>query len=259
MDRKACLRLLRVHFISEGYLYDWLLALVLILINFTVPNILLPPVERAYAPNDPSLSYPNAYVPLTEDQKYALVFLLPAVIAGVAQLWYRSLLDWHHLMLSVLEGFALQSTFKKWMNMTGRLRPDWYARLATGDADTIAAGRTSYPSGHASETFACFGIATLYLMAKLKLMVQAGPGHLGKAMLCLTPLMLAALITCSRVVGYKHDFSDINAGMAIGLCSAFLAYNLNYPSLFAPNCDAPRTRARKTEEGMDDPLLTPFA
>jgi hypothetical protein len=83
-----------VHFISEGYLYDWLLALVLILINFTVPNVLLPPVERAYSPNDPSLSYPNAYVPLTESQKYVLVFLLPAVIAGVAQLWYRSLLDW---------------------------------------------------------------------------------------------------------------------------------------------------------------------
>jgi hypothetical protein len=206
-----------------------------------------------------------------------------------------------------------------------------YARLATGDPQTIADGRTSYPSGHASETFACFGIATLYLMAKCKLMVQAGPvsagaskgrschgvqhvkmvltsswphwcchsvpprcaarvpgdpavtarrqrssiemwanhasgsacvhdtqktnhswqircavvsncchcahhvtlaptqGHLGKAMLCLTPLMLAALITCSRVVGYKHNFSDINAGMAIGLCSAFLAYNLNFP------------------------------
>jgi membrane-associated phospholipid phosphatase len=51
--------------------------------------------------------------------------------------------------------------------------------------------------------------------------------------------MLAALITCSRVVAYKHDFSDINAGMAIGLCSAFLAYNLNYPRCVHA-CQGPR-------------------
>lgn len=31
----------------------------------------------------------------------------------------------HHLMLSTLEAFAVESTFKKWMNLVGRLRPDW--------------------------------------------------------------------------------------------------------------------------------------
>jgi diacylglycerol diphosphate phosphatase/phosphatidate phosphatase len=250
------------HFIVDGYVYDWLLALVLIAVNFTIPNEILPPVERHYTPGDPALSYPVKSVPLTETQKYVLVFALPAAVAAAAQLWYRSLLDWHHLMLAVVEAFAIQSTFKKWMNMTGRLRPDWFARLATGDPETIAAGRTAYPSGHATETFACFGICTLYLMAKLKVMVQAGPGHLAKAMLCLTPLMLAALITCSRVVAYKHDFSDINAGMAIGLCSGALAYCLNYPSLFAANCDQPRRRARKAASSStlcrDDGLLAPL-
>jgi hypothetical protein len=106
MDRKACLRLLRVHFITEGYLYDWLLALVLIIINFTVPTVLLPPVERAYSPDDASLAYPIAHVPLTEDQKYALVFVLPAAIAAVAQLWCRNWLDWWVLPTAAALGWT---------------------------------------------------------------------------------------------------------------------------------------------------------
>lgn len=40
----------------------------------------------------------------------------------------------------------------------------------------------------------------------------APQGHFAKAVLCLLPLGLAAFITMSRVAGYKHDFSDVNAG-----------------------------------------------
>ncbi len=42
------------------------------------------------------------------------------------------------------------------------------------------------------------------------------------------PLGFAAFITMSRVAAYKHDFSDVNAGMAIGLLSGIMAYMLNY-------------------------------
>jgi membrane-associated phospholipid phosphatase len=33
-------------------------------------------------------------------------------------------------------------------------------------------GRTSYPSGHAAETFMAFGLLSVYLMAKLKLFTR---------------------------------------------------------------------------------------
>jgi membrane-associated phospholipid phosphatase len=41
-------------------------------------------------------------------------------------------------------------------------------------------GRTSYPSGHAAETFMAFGLLSVYLMAKLKLFTrqsQVGAAH----------------------------------------------------------------------------------
>ena len=53
-------------------------------------------------------------------------------------------------------------------------------------------------------------------------------GHFAKAVVALLPLGLATLITCSRLVTYRHDFSDINAGIIIGLISATVAYALNY-------------------------------
>ncbi|KIY98594.1 phosphoesterase, PA-phosphatase related-family protein [Monoraphidium neglectum] len=90
--------------------------------------------------------------------------------------------------------------------------------------------------------FAVFTVTSLYLCAKARLFTSAGPGHFAKAVLCLLPLGLATFITMSRVAGYKHDFSDVNCGMALGLASGAFAYHLNYPSPFDPSCDEPRTR-----------------
>jgi hypothetical protein len=47
-----------------------------------------------------------------------------------------------------------------------------YARVATGDPAVMRDGRTSYPSGHAAETFMAFGLLSVYLLAKLKLFTR---------------------------------------------------------------------------------------
>jgi hypothetical protein len=46
-------------------------------------------------------------------------------------------------MLTVLEGFAIESSFKKWMNLTGRWRPDWWV------IDVSSMGCTKPHKGHA--------------------------------------------------------------------------------------------------------------
>ncbi|GBF89334.1 hypothetical protein Rsub_02211 [Raphidocelis subcapitata] len=236
------------HFVRDGYLYDWLLAIALIVVNFTIPGPVIKPLRRAYVPGDPSLSYPSVHVPLTENQKFWIEFATPAVVGAAAQFLRFGVaagdraLDWHHLMLSTLEAFAVESSFKKWMNLVGRLRPDWFARLATHDPSTIDEGRYSYPSGHAAEFFAVFTVLTLWLCSRTRLFVSPRPGHFAVAVLCLLPLGLAAFITMSRLAGYKHDFSDVNCGMAIGLLSGAFAFALNYPSPLDAACGAPRRR-----------------
>jgi len=117
----------------------------------------------------------------------------------------------------------------------GRPRPDFFARLATGDAGIIHQGQLSYPSGHSSTSFATGVFWALYftwcfhfrgghaarehcacgwkndLRAFAHLVViGAGPA-------------VAAFIAVSRVVDYRHHPADINAGCILGtMCTAFL-------------------------------------
>ncbi|KAF6265403.1 phosphatidic acid phosphatase type 2/haloperoxidase [Scenedesmus sp. NREL 46B-D3] len=224
-----------------GYIWDWLLAVTLIIVNFTIPGEVIPPLERMWFPNDPTLSYPPTRSWLSERGKFPVEFGIPLLVTALAQVHSRSLLDWHHFALALIEAFAIESSFKKWMNLVGKPRPDWYARVATGDPAVMRDGRTSYPSGHAAETFMAFGLLSLYLMAKLKLFTRQSQGHFAKVMLCLLPLGFAAFITMSRVAAYKHDFADVNAGMLIGLCSGVLAYLINYKN---PLCHETAARPR---------------
>lgn len=47
---------------SRTHADDWLLALVLIIINFTIPGPVVKALHRVYIPGDPALSYPSVHV-----------------------------------------------------------------------------------------------------------------------------------------------------------------------------------------------------
>ena len=48
-------------------------------------------------------------------------------------------------------------------------------------------------------------------------------------LVCLAPIVLATVVAVSRPYDYRHHFSDINAGMFVGLSTGMFAYLLNYP------------------------------
>lgn len=53
------------HAATNAHTDDWLLALVLIVINFTVPGVRVKALQRHYTDGDPALSYPSVHVPLS--------------------------------------------------------------------------------------------------------------------------------------------------------------------------------------------------
>lgn len=163
----------------------------------------------------------------------------------------RSLADAHHAGLALLEGFALVTGFKRWMNLVGRLRPDYLARLQLANAGDIANGHQSYPSGHASYMFMSMTLTSLYLLGRSKVFVRQLPGTFLVAGLCIAPVGLATYVALTRPFDYKHHFSDINAGMALGLATAVFAYFLNYPSLLAPNAGCPKLRSFEIAKGVE--------
>jgi hypothetical protein len=76
--------------ISAGYIWDWLLAAVLVVINFFVPGVLIPAVDRMYFPDDPTLRYPSVESWLNEQQKFPVEFGVPLAVVLLVQIWGRS-------------------------------------------------------------------------------------------------------------------------------------------------------------------------
>jgi membrane-associated phospholipid phosphatase len=259
---------------------DWLVAALLILQAFTIPVYLVPPVTRFIPKNDPSISYPHVAVPLTEAQKWLLLTMTPPLLGllGNAPLLLArngapqggggvaaAVVDTHALTLASVMSFALECSLKKWMNLVGKPRPDYQWRLDHGL--DVREGLFAYPSGHAAEMFAVGTVLALWLLGKARVLDASRPvrrwgGHLGAAVGCCVPWALATLVALSRVAGYRHDFSDVNAGMALGLCTGLLGYLLCYESPVGTRAGMVRggggdrqRRRKEEEEGVERPLL----
>lgn len=102
--------------------------------------------------------------------------------------------------------------------------------VCTGNVKIIEEGRRSFPSGHASSTFAGLGFISLFFSAHFNLF--DGSGRLYKLIIFLIPLLTATLISISRIVDYRHHWDDVLAGGIIGCSSALTGYFYFYPLLF---------------------------
>ncbi|GMH33799.1 hypothetical protein BSKO_01633 [Bryopsis sp. KO-2023] len=245
-------------YLQEGYIYDWITCVILILFDLVILVEQIKPRERLYQSDDPSLSYPTTEGTVSGTALYTISFVLPFAVFGLFQFRRKCPIDWHHGALSLLEAYAMTLTFKRSLNLVGRLRPDWYSRLESGYK--VENGRLSYPSGHAGYSFACMTVLSWYLIGKLKLLNKSHKGQFPLFVLSLLPIGLAAYIAATRLVDYRHDFADVNAGSFIGLVCGSLAYFQNYPSPFADDCDEPKLRSnpRNEQEAIDEVPLGAF-
>jgi membrane-associated phospholipid phosphatase len=190
--------------------------------------------DRYEVPHDPDTSYPIMADTVTSFQLAILIIVIPIGTFLLATLIHRSLADLHHSLLSLLEGFAMVTLFKRWMNLVGRYRPIYQALVVEDNAAEIEDGRQSYPSGHAAYMFLAMTITSLYLLGRTRVLARPRAGNFAVAFFCITPIILATFVAVSRAANHKHHFSDINAGMFIGLATGLFAYLLNYESVLDP-------------------------
>lgn len=108
----------------------------------------------------------------------------------------------------------------------------------------------SYPSGHATYTTMGLGLISLHLIGRLQLFSTVparskplrGRFQFPLLVLALIPVYVAVFVGVSRAHDYKHDFSDINAGFALGAFSCIVPYLLNYHVLVGALSGSPRER-----------------
>ena len=218
------------------------------------------PYCREFNPLDPSVGHPFSHHEVVPSWQLPLIAVVAPVVWGAVLL---PLLEGfggaslHALALSVVQAAMLAMCVTDPMkNYAGRLRPDYVSRLEEvlhfnphnfTQADLTAAcdstvskvmdGRRSFPSGHASLTWAGWTVVALFVYVK----VFNGERRMGITfvnLLCVAVnLVVPAWVAISRTRDYRHNFGDVLAGSAIGVFAGFVCFVQHF-SLSSAVCRA---------------------
>lgn len=189
-----------------------------------------------------------------------LAVIVPiAIQAALSLVVARSFWDFHASLLGLVLSHAITVTATTMIKVTvGRPRPDVIDRcqpragatdspvygLVTDaictnplDGRLITDGFRSFPSGHASTSFAGLTFLSLYFAGKFHL--YGRKGHAATSWLVFIPMLGATLIAVSRTMDYRHHATDVIAGGILGTVVAVATYFLYYPPLSDPRCHKP--------------------
>ncbi|RYP42572.1 hypothetical protein DL767_000096 [Monosporascus sp. MG133] len=244
-------------FWTHSYAPDYL-GFAGLLTAYLLINFLVEPFHRLFFINDLRISFPHAEVervPVWLNFVYALFVPLGVLLFWNAVVARASFHKQHSAVLGLAISLVLASFLTDVVkNTVGRPRPDLVARCkpAAGTAPnvlvsidvctetahhTLHDGWRSFPSGHSSFSFAGLGYLAFFLAGQLR--VFRDRRDLGRALLCLAPLLGAALIAISRCQDYRHDVYDVCVGSALGFLVAWFAYRRYWPRLSSRDCDEP--------------------
>ncbi|XP_017222188.2 putative lipid phosphate phosphatase 3, chloroplastic isoform X1 [Daucus carota subsp. sativus] len=234
--------------VARTHMHDWFILLLLLCVEIIL-NIIHPFNRFVGKDMMSDLKYPlkDNTVPLWTVPIYAV--LLPLIVFSLFYILRRSVYDLHHSILGLLSAVLITGVLTDSIkNAVGRPRPDFFWRcfpdgkelydqfgnvVCHGITNEIREGRKSFPSGHASWSFAGLGFLSLYLAGKLKAFDQKG--NVAKICIVLLPLLAAALVCVSRVDDYWHHWQDVFVGGLLGLVMATICYLQFFPPPYHTN------------------------
>ncbi|KAM0250508.1 hypothetical protein ACHAQJ_008599 [Trichoderma viride] len=250
---------------------------------------LINPFHRMFFTNDLRISYPHAeHERVTVPLNFVYALFVPLGILIVFNTITRASTHKHEatylsLAISIVLSSFITDIVK---NAVGRPRPDLLARCqpsadtkpnvlvtidvcTANDGHTLQDGWRSFPSGHSSFSFAGLGFLSLFLAGQLHVFnYYTGGRDLSRALICLFPLIGAALIAISRTEDYRHDVYDVCVGSALGMTVAYWSYRRHWPQLTSPTCDEPHPHPSaeaqpawqrvRDEEEQDSDLVFPL-
>ncbi|KAI8353603.1 phosphatidic acid phosphatase type 2/haloperoxidase [Mortierella sp. GBAus27b] len=244
-----------------SYLLDWILCCILLLLFFLLDNV--EPFHREFSVENKAIMFPykeQETIPIWALGLMAVAF--PVLVILVVSLGIRrSLYDVHNGFLGLLVSVLLTTIFTQVLKITvGKHRPDFLSRcqpmlngtavikdeplhlwthdLCTQtDSDILKDGYRSFPSGHASTSFAGLFYIALWLAGKMHVFDRRG--YSLKGVILVVPVLTAMLIAISRVQDYRHAAFDVTWGSIIGIVFGTFAYHQYYPALTARKSHVP--------------------
>ncbi|KAK1380761.1 Lipid phosphate phosphatase [Heracleum sosnowskyi] len=256
--------------VARNHKHNWSVLLLLVIIEIIL-NFIHPFYRFVGKDMMSDLKYPlkDNTVPLWTVPMYAV--LLPIIVFILFYIWRRSVYDLHHSILGLLSAVLITAVLTDSIkNAVGRPRPDFFWRcfpdgkdfydqfgnvVCHGETNEIREGHKSFPSGHASWSFAGLGFLSLYLAGKLKAFDRRG--QVAKLCIVLLPLLVATLVGVSRVDDYWHHWQDVFAGGLLGLVVATICYLQFFPPPYHTNGWGPYAHFDHTDETRSTPFPVP--
>ncbi|KAI3324440.1 PAP2 superfamily protein [Xylariaceae sp. AK1471] len=245
-----------VRFWTHSYAPDYL-GFGALLTAYILMDLFVEPFHRMFYINNLDIAFPHAEaerVPVWLNVVYAA--FVPLALVIVYNSVTRASFHKHH---STILGLAIALILTSFLtdivkNAVGRPRPDLIARckpakgtkldvLVTFDVctetdhHTLHDGWRSFPSGHSSFSFSGLGYLACFLAGQLR--IFRDKKDLGRALVCLAPLVGAAMIAISRCQDYRHDVYDVSVGSLLGFTVGLWSYRRYWPRLSSRECHEP--------------------
>ncbi|KAF8652691.1 hypothetical protein AX16_004196 [Volvariella volvacea WC 439] len=251
-----------------SYAPDWIITIVLAAIFLSLEKV--EGYRRSFSVEDTSLRHTFAVHERVPNAALIVICLVvPLILQPIINfLTVRSLWDLHNSALGLILGLSVSGVITQFVKITvGRPRPDLVDRCrpppgtrdpefglsewticTNTDAYILRDGFRSFPSGHASLSFAGLGFLAFYIAGKLHLFDRRGVA--GKAWLALGPFAAAALVAISRTMDYRHHWQDVLVGSLLGTVCSYFSYRQYYPSLADELCHRPYSPRIAREDAL---------
>eukprot|EP01083_Nonionella_stella_P134383 408946_1 len=242
-------------------------ALVIFAAAALVDSVVTPRMQLV-TNGDPRLSYP--FVGSTVPTWLLILLIVVVPLTGFSVIYaldHRTnnrardnfVMSMSYVWQAISTTFFITSVLKA---VVGQPRPNFFAMCEwDADAEKCTAesfyrrheARRSFPSGHASLSFASLGFVSLFLLYRL-VELDGRPRFLDgsqrqwilpKVLLSFSPIFLAFFVSISRIFDHYHSASDVTAGAVLGLSIAAIFCRILQKSL--KNRGEPRPRSLRKE------------
>lgn len=167
-----------------------------------------------------------------------LIIILPCVVMGLLAIFYPRKTDLNLAYMSLAQSICLTLLVTEALKVTvARPRPNFFSYCqyskdsgkCTGPSKHKKDARQSFPSGHASLSFAAGTWMVLYL-------TNFNPkSELWWILIRLVPIYLAIFIATTRITDYMHHVSDVISGAVLGAGLSGYIFNAQNSRIFMLN------------------------
>lgn len=201
--------------------------------------LLIEPKERIAFYENFTERYPYSGETLGIPVVGILIIILPCAILGILTIVYPRKFDINLAGMSLAQSLCLALLLTEALKVTvARPRPNYFSyckydqtvEKCTGSASHKRDSKLSFPSGHASNSFASGIWMTLFLYN-----FTQKRSEIWWLLIDFIPILVATYISSTRITDYMHHVSDVISGAVLGCGIGAFIFNAQCSRIFAAN------------------------